>query len=181
MPPDASRRSSSHHWLASHCPGEEQRVLPPQPHAALSNCLLCLGLICPICLHRRHGVLLPQCPWGCASMVSTAVSKHPKAATTGHRTGLLSRGHFTTTESFSMPSKHTCTPAFRICHRHRHCESRDLRSRAPKTMPKHWSLEMPPRAAPAAVRVPPCSCAVTGRSSPGRPPLQPKAGGMKQG
>lgn len=59
-------------------------------------------------------------------MVSTAESKHHEAATIGHCAELLSRGHFTTTESFSMPSKHTCTPAFHIHNWHRHCESRDL-------------------------------------------------------
>lgn len=177
VPPDTSRQSSSHRWLPSHCPGTEQRVLPPQPHAALSNCLLCLGLIRPICLHRRHGVLLPQRPQGCASIVSTAETKHPEAATTGPRAELLSRGHFTTTESFSMPSGPTCTPAFHIHHRHRHRESRDRRSRTPKTMPKYWSLEIPSGGLPL-----PCvSLLAAGRSSPGSPSPQPKAGGMKQG
>lgn len=32
------------------------RAVPALPHTALSNHLLCLGLICPVCLHRRHGV-----------------------------------------------------------------------------------------------------------------------------
>lgn len=125
LQPCASHQGSSHRWLPSHCPGKEQRVLPPQPHTALSNCLLCLGLICPICLHRRHAGLLPQCPWGCDSMVSTAECKQPKAATTGHRAELLSCGHFTTAESFSTSSKRPCTSALHIRNQHRRCESRD--------------------------------------------------------
>lgn len=170
MRPGTSRRSSSHRWLVPTAPAKSSALCLPG-HSALNNCLLCLDLICPVGLHRRHGVLLPQCPWGCASMVSTAETKHPEAATARHHAELLSRGCFTTTESFSTPSRHHHTPALHVHNRHRHCESRDVRPRVPKTPPECWSLEMPPWAAPPAVCVPPGGCVVTGKNFPARSSL----------
>lgn len=70
--------------------------------------------------HRRHGVLLLQCPQGCASPASMTETNYSKADTSGHLTELFSRGHIITSEGSSVPRKHSCMPAFLVHNQHRH-------------------------------------------------------------